>query len=93
MTVITCIQQDTELDPVKGTSNPPEATKDNSEIQLMGDQNPTPNINKPGSKHGKQGSQASDSNKEEYIHVRARRGQATNSHSLAERVIFYSVPF
>jgi hypothetical protein len=27
-----------------------------------------------------------ESEKEDYIHVRARRGQATNSHSLAERV-------
>ena len=29
------------------------------------------------------------------VHVRARRGQATDSHSLAERVIFslYSLPF
>ncbi|KAL0424841.1 UNVERIFIED_CONTAM: Transcription factor [Sesamum radiatum] len=35
---------------------------------------------------GKQSSQGSDPPKEEYIHVRARRGQATNSHSLAERV-------
>lgn len=26
--------------------------------------------------------------KEDYIHVRAKRGQATNSHSLAERVCF-----
>ncbi|XP_019164679.1 PREDICTED: transcription factor bHLH49-like isoform X2 [Ipomoea nil] len=34
----------------------------------------------------KQGSQTSDTPKDEYIHVRARRGQATNSHSLAERV-------
>lgn len=25
----------------------------------------------------------------DYIHVRARRGQATDSHSLAERVIFF----
>lgn len=64
---------------------------DNSEKQLKGVQNPSPTINKPGGKHGKQGSQASDLNKEEYIHVRARRGQATNSHSLAERVIFYSI--
>ncbi|KAL6969513.1 hypothetical protein U1Q18_029225 [Sarracenia purpurea var. burkii] len=30
--------------------------------------------------------------KQDYIHVRARRGQATDSHSLAERVI-YSIPF
>ena len=27
--------------------------------------------------------------KQDYIHVRARRGQATDSHSLAERVIFF----
>lgn len=38
---------------------------------------------------GKQTKDDSDSKepaKENYIHVRARRGQATNSHSLAERV-------
>jgi len=29
-------------------------------------------------------------NREDYVHVRAKRGQATNSHSLAERVIFIS---
>lgn len=29
--------------------------------------------------------------KQDYIHVRARRGQATDSHSLAERVIFLMV--
>lgn len=28
-----------------------------------------------------------DASREEYVHVRAKRGQATNSHSLAERVI------
>lgn len=42
--------------------------------------------NKTGAKNGKQ---ASDPGKEDYIHVRARRGQATNSHSLAERVRFF----
>ena len=31
---------------------------------------------------------ASEPPKQDYIHVRARRGQATDSHSLAERVIF-----
>ncbi|KAK1381020.1 Transcription factor bHLH49 [Heracleum sosnowskyi] len=79
-------QQDTELDQVRDTSNPPENTKDNSGILQKGDQNPNSTVNKPGGKRGNQGSQVSDSNKEEYIHVRARRGQATNSHSLAERV-------
>jgi hypothetical protein len=29
-----------------------------------------------------------DPPKQDYIHVRARRGQATDSHSLAERVIY-----
>ncbi|KAI3467194.1 hypothetical protein Pfo_023857 [Paulownia fortunei] len=62
-----------------------ETAKDTSDIKQKGDQNPT-SISKPGGKHGKQGSQGSDPPKEEYIHVRARRGQATNSHSLAERV-------
>lgn len=41
--------------------------------------------NKPSEDQRKDGSDAA--NKEEYVHVRARRGQATNSHSLAERVI------
>ncbi|XP_042452375.1 transcription factor bHLH49-like isoform X2 [Zingiber officinale] len=31
-------------------------------------------------------SKGSDASKDDYLHVRARRGQATNSHSLAERV-------
>lgn len=31
--------------------------------------------------------------KQDYIHVRARRGQATDSHSLAERVISLLSPF
>ncbi|XP_022922471.1 transcription factor bHLH49-like [Cucurbita moschata] len=50
------------------------------------DQNPSFTTNKAAGKQGKQDSQPSDAPKEEYIHVRARRGQATNSHSLAERV-------
>jgi hypothetical protein len=29
-------------------------------------------------------------NREDYVHVRAKRGQATNSHSLAERVTFFT---
>jgi hypothetical protein len=28
-----------------------------------------------------------DSNREDYVHIRAKRGQATNNHSLAERVM------
>ena len=35
----------------------------------------------------KESSQSEEAPKENYIHMRARRGQATNSHSLAERVM------
>ncbi|KAK9002877.1 hypothetical protein V6N11_060453 [Hibiscus sabdariffa] len=41
---------------------------------------------KQAAKQDKDGSQSGEAPKENYIHVRARRGQATNSHSLAERV-------
>ncbi|KAH0921164.1 hypothetical protein HID58_021182 [Brassica napus] len=37
-------------------------------------------------KMNKESSQSEEAPKENYIHMRARRGQATNSHSLAERV-------
>jgi hypothetical protein len=30
-----------------------------------------------------------DTNREDYVHVRAKRGQATNNHSLAERVLVF----
>ncbi|XP_048131099.1 transcription factor bHLH74-like isoform X3 [Rhodamnia argentea] len=42
--------------------------------------------NSQGKQHGKQVKDNVEDPKENYIHVRARRGQATNSHSLAERV-------
>ncbi|KAK4423651.1 Transcription factor [Sesamum alatum] len=56
-----------------------------ADIRQKGAQNPSSTSN-PGGKHGKQVPQGSEPPKEEYIHIRARRGQATNSHSLAERV-------
>ncbi|XP_028761875.1 transcription factor bHLH49 [Neltuma alba] len=78
--------QDSDNEKANGGSEPPsEAPIDNSESRQKGDQQPTSTTN-PSVKNTKQGSQASDPTKEEYIHVRARRGQATNSHSLAERV-------
>ena len=61
-----------------------ETTKENDEIKGKGLQN-TRSIS-PAKQAGKQAKDNSDSPKEDYIHVRARRGQATNSHSLAERV-------
>lgn len=66
-----------------------ETAKNGAFNQQKGDQNPSSTTNKPAGKQGKQDSQPSDAPKEEYIHVRARRGQATNSHSLAERVKIY----
>lgn len=60
-----------------------EAIKDSVEIQKKGDQNPNSTTNRTSGKNGKPGA---DPVKEDYIHIRARRGQATNSHSLAERV-------
>ncbi|KAE9595706.1 hypothetical protein Lal_00030451 [Lupinus albus] len=62
-----------------------EGAKDNPASPQKRGQQPT-STTKASGKNAKQGSQASDPPKEEYIHVRARRGQATNSHSLAERV-------
>ncbi|XP_076909849.1 transcription factor bHLH49-like [Bidens hawaiensis] len=86
---------DDEYNQVKRSpQTPSETAKNNNEIQQKGDNNnnnnninnPSSAANKSSGKHGKQVSQSSDVQKEEYIHVRARRGQATNSHSLAERV-------
>uniref|UniRef100_A0A6N2N1G6 BHLH domain-containing protein n=1 Tax=Salix viminalis TaxID=40686 RepID=A0A6N2N1G6_SALVM len=75
--------QDAELDQAKGT---PPSAKGSPETQQKGDQKPASTTSKASGKQGKQGSQGSDQPKDDYIHVRARRGQATNSHSLAERV-------
>ena len=51
------------------------------------DQSMSPNLRgKQSNKHSKENSNSGEAQKENYIHVRARRGQATNSHSLAERV-------
>ncbi|OVA15415.1 Myc-type [Macleaya cordata] len=77
--------QDSELDQGKGAPQVTgEAPNDNSDSKQKDDQNPSSTAKS--NKHGKDNSQASDAPKEDYIHVRARRGQATNSHSLAERV-------
>ena len=80
--------QDAEIDQAKEGQPPIKAAKDSAENQQKGDHNQTTMMNKTTGKQGKQGSQASDPPTEEYIHIRARRGQATNSHSLAERVNF-----
>ncbi|KAH0988353.1 hypothetical protein GBA52_015530 [Prunus armeniaca] len=60
--------------------------KEQDEKKAKGEDNTAANLR--GKQMGKQAKESSQSGdpKDSYIHVRARRGQATNSHSLAERV-------
>ncbi|XP_072982475.1 transcription factor bHLH76 [Typha latifolia] len=61
-----------------------ETTKENMDTKQKGEENSSAMANaKPTTKQAKD---TSDAPKDDYIHVRARRGQATNSHSLAERL-------
>ncbi|CAL9172376.1 unnamed protein product [Musa hybrid cultivar] len=60
---------------LRGLQSSTETTKDNTETKCKS------------YKHsGKNAKYDSEAEKEGYVHVRAQRGQATNSHSLAERV-------
>ncbi|MED6149143.1 hypothetical protein PIB30_059627 [Stylosanthes scabra] len=81
------IGQDADKDKANGSpeQSGADAKENSGSRQQKEEGKPTPSTKGSG-KNAKQGSQASDPPKEEYIHVRARRGQATNSHSLAERV-------
>ncbi|KAI8013011.1 Transcription factor bHLH74 [Camellia lanceoleosa] len=64
-----------------------EYQKEQGEKKQKIDQNTSVNLRgKQTGKQAKDNSSNGDASKENYIHVRARRGQATNSHSLAERV-------
>ncbi|CAM8956118.1 unnamed protein product [Rhodiola kirilowii] len=56
------------------------------EPQLRIQQKPSPGDNNNTYEKTEHKSHGTNPQKDEYIHVRARRGQATNSHSLAERV-------
>ncbi|KAG8366246.1 hypothetical protein BUALT_Bualt17G0056500 [Buddleja alternifolia] len=70
------------LDPMnEGDSKRLKANKsnDNLENKVEGEGN--------SGKAADQSAKPSEPSKQDYIHVRARRGQATDSHSLAERVI------
>ncbi|XXG79993.1 hypothetical protein AAC387_Pa09g0954 [Persea americana] len=83
----TSSQMDIELDQSKGSPHlSVETLKENVEPKQNGEKNAATIAAKTIGKHSKGGCQKSDAPKEDYIHVRARRGQATNSHSLAERV-------
>lgn len=61
--------------------------KEQDEKKTKQEENAASNLRgKQTGKQAKDNSQSGDAAKDSYIHVRARRGQATNSHSLAERV-------
>ncbi|MQL83252.1 hypothetical protein Taro_015725, partial [Colocasia esculenta] len=78
--MVISLHLDLELEQNKGDAQlSVETSKENVESKEKG----SPSA-KPGGKNGKDG--GTDGGKEDYIHVRARRGQATNSHSLTERV-------
>lgn len=62
--------------------------KEQDDKKPMVEENSSGNLrNKQTGKQAKDSSNSGETPKENYIHVRARRGQATNSHSLAERVL------
>ncbi|PKU64230.1 transcription factor bHLH49 isoform X2 [Dendrobium catenatum] len=77
--------QDMESDQGQAAAQLPfEAAKDVTDNKQKEEKNSSTMANvKPLGKNPKESGEAP---KEDYIHVRARRGQATNSHSLAERV-------
>ncbi|KAG1366670.1 transcription factor bHLH74 [Cocos nucifera] len=67
----------------------PESAKsptEKDEKKQKSEPNPGVTSHKQAAKLAKEDPQDGDAPKEDYIHVRAKRGQATNSHSLAERV-------
>ncbi|MCL7052215.1 hypothetical protein MKW94_030085 [Papaver nudicaule] len=73
--------QNSELDEAKGASHlQGDPASNDGETKEKGDPKPSLSTGKGSAKD------SLDTPKEDYIHVRARRGQATNSHSLAERV-------
>lgn len=77
-----------ELDQVQeGPQLSAEVPKESAETkQIVECSSSTAATGKSNGKNVKDGGGSADGAKQDYIHVRARRGQATNSHSLAERV-------
>nr|XP_019710638.1 transcription factor bHLH74 isoform X2 [Elaeis guineensis] len=75
------VEQQKDLSP-ESAKSPTERDEKKQKSEL----NPGVTSHKQAAKLAKEHSQDDDALKEDYIHVRAKRGQATNSHSLAERV-------
>ncbi|PKA50417.1 Transcription factor bHLH74 [Apostasia shenzhenica] len=62
------------------------SSREREEMKQIAEVSPGLSSSKSAAKQAQLISHDSDALKEEYIHIRAKRGQATNSHSLAERV-------
>ncbi|KAF3787671.1 Transcription factor [Nymphaea thermarum] len=58
----------------------------NESMKMQKERDTRDDLSKSNARQSQDQSQNVDAPKEDYIHIRARRGQATNSHSLAERV-------
>ncbi|XP_021728403.1 transcription factor bHLH74-like [Chenopodium quinoa] len=77
----------TDGDPQKDHSSDVSGQKGHDDQKKRNEPNAVANSSSAqAGKQVKDGSQSEEAPKQNYIHVRARRGQATNSHSLAERV-------
>ncbi|XP_052167906.1 transcription factor bHLH49 isoform X1 [Oryza glaberrima] len=72
-------------DQVHSSNLPSDSANESAHSKDKGEES-SPATTNGGKSKGKGAKETSESQKEEYIHVRARRGQATNSHSLAERL-------
>lgn len=75
--------ENTDGDPQKDHSSDASGQKEHDDKKKNAVANSS---SKQAGKQVKDNSQGDEGSKQNYIHVRARRGQATNSHSLAERV-------
>ncbi|XAR59551.1 hypothetical protein NMG60_11015426 [Bertholletia excelsa] len=72
--------------PEEGESKITEQNSTSSSSKNISNNNNNNNKREDSSDNSKENSKVSEVKKPDYIHVRARRGQATDSHSLAERV-------
>uniref|UniRef100_A0A0D9XES5 BHLH domain-containing protein n=1 Tax=Leersia perrieri TaxID=77586 RepID=A0A0D9XES5_9ORYZ len=73
-------------DQVHSSNLPADSANESVHSKDKGEESSPATTTNGGKSKGKGAKETSESQKEEYIHVRARRGQATNSHSLAERL-------
>lgn len=62
-------------------------------VKPSGEENSSANAGAGAQRQSKENSKPPEPPKQDYIHVRARRGQATDSHSLAERVRSKQISF